>query len=203
NIPHGFYEEPMQRYFSQFGKVLEIKIARSRKTAKPLGLAYVKFMYRGVARIVAQSMNGYLMFNKIMRCKYIKAAKVSEIMMFGNRFTNAKSCPGVLKHRFTVDEYNRKRTAEEESKRISRLAEKIMKKEKMLKDMGLNINLNVPEEKIYKKLGKKSPTSNTIKEEHLTPEETKKFDEAKEKVANEVRFYVVYFDHLDITMCSM
>lgn len=185
NIPHGFYEEPMQRYFGQFGKVMDIKVVRSRKSAKPLGLAYVKFQYRGVARLVAQSMNGYLMFNKIMRCKYIKSAKVSEIMMFGNKFTKAEACPGVLKHRFTVDEYNRERTADEDLKRQSRLAEKMQKKERMLKNMGLNINLNVPEEKIHKK--EKPSNSSTIKEEHLTLEESKKFDEAKEELANTIK----------------
>jgi len=186
NIPHGFYEEAMQRYFGQFGKVMDIKVARSRKSAKPLGLAYVKFQYRGVARLVAQSMNGYLMFNKIMRCKYIKSAKVSELMMFGNKFIKAESCPGVLKHRFTVDEYNRNRTANEAYKRQSRITEKMMKKEKMLKDMGLNINLNVPEDTIIKKK-KKASNSSTIKEEHLTPEETKKFDEAKDELADTIK----------------
>jgi len=186
NIPHGFYEEPMQRYFSQFGRVLDIKVVRSRKTAKPLGLAYVKFQYRGVARIVSQSMNGYLMFNKIMRCKYIKTAKVSEIMMFKNKFTTAKSCPGVLKHRFTVDEYNRKRTPDEDRKRQGRMAEKMMKKEKMLKAMGLNIDLNVQEDKIFIR-EKKSKDSNTIKVEHLTPEESKKFDQAKDELANTIK----------------
>jgi len=185
NIPHGFYEEAMQRYFGQFGKVMDIKVVRSRKSAKPLGLAYVKFQYRGVARLVAQSMNGYLMFNKIMRCKYIKSAKVSEIMMFGNKFTKAESCPAVLKHRFTVDEYNRNRTADEDLKRQSRLAEKMQKKERMLKNMGLNINLNVPEDKIHKKEKPSNPS--TIKEEHLTLEESKKFDEAKEELANTIK----------------
>merc|ERR1711962_2618 len=186
NIPHGFYEEAMQRYFGLFGKVMDLKVARSRKSAKPLGLAYVKFQYRGVARLVAKSMNGYLMFNKIMRCKYIKTAKVSERMMFGNKFNTAQSCPGVLKHRFIVDDYNRNRTSDEDHKRQSRLAEKMMKKEKMLKDMGLNINLNVPEDKIFIKKKNKA-ISSTIKEENLTPDESKKFEEAKEELANTIK----------------
>merc|ERR1712179_837291 len=135
-----------RKYFEQFGKVLDVKVVRSQKTAKPLGLAHVKFKFRGVARLVAKSMNGYLMFCKIMRCKYIKSAKVCEKTMFQDKFRTAQYCPGVLKHRFTVDEYNRKRTRKEDVNRQSRQALKMMKKEKGLKDMGININLNVPED---------------------------------------------------------
>lgn len=31
NFPHGFYEKQMFDYFSQFGEVTRLKIARSRK----------------------------------------------------------------------------------------------------------------------------------------------------------------------------
>jgi len=31
HIPHGFYEEQMRKYFSQFGTVTRLKLARSRK----------------------------------------------------------------------------------------------------------------------------------------------------------------------------
>lgn len=30
-IPHGFYEKQMRSYFSQFGKILRIKISRNRR----------------------------------------------------------------------------------------------------------------------------------------------------------------------------
>merc|ERR1712106_885510 len=65
-------------------------------------------------------------------------------------------------------------------------AEKMMKKEKMLKVMGLNIDLNVQEDKIFIR-EKKSKDSNTIKVEHLTPEESKKFDQAKDELANTIK----------------
>ena len=31
HIPHGFYEEEMNKYFSQFGTVTRLKLARSKK----------------------------------------------------------------------------------------------------------------------------------------------------------------------------
>lgn len=33
NFPHGFYEAEMMKYFSQFGEVTRLKIARSRKVS--------------------------------------------------------------------------------------------------------------------------------------------------------------------------
>lgn len=31
NIPHGFYEEPLLKYFSQFGTVTRLRLSRNRK----------------------------------------------------------------------------------------------------------------------------------------------------------------------------
>jgi nucleolar protein 15 len=32
-IPHGFYEEEMHSYFSQFGKVLQLRLSRNKKVS--------------------------------------------------------------------------------------------------------------------------------------------------------------------------
>lgn len=31
NIPHGFYEKEMYKYFSQFGKVMRLRLSKNRK----------------------------------------------------------------------------------------------------------------------------------------------------------------------------
>lgn len=31
HIPHGFYEEQMKDYFKQFGKVIRVRVARSKR----------------------------------------------------------------------------------------------------------------------------------------------------------------------------
>lgn len=31
HLPHGFYEEELRGFFSQFGKVVRVKVSRSRK----------------------------------------------------------------------------------------------------------------------------------------------------------------------------
>jgi nucleolar protein 15 len=34
-IPHGFYEEQIKEYFSQFGDVTRLRLARNRKVSRP------------------------------------------------------------------------------------------------------------------------------------------------------------------------
>lgn len=78
HIPHGFYEEEMTKYFSQFGKILKLRLARSRKTGNPKGFAYIQFVSEAVAKIVAESMNNYLFFEKLLKCEFIPADKLHE-----------------------------------------------------------------------------------------------------------------------------
>lgn len=77
HIPHGFYEEQMQQYFSQFGKVLRLRLARSRKTGKSKGYAFVEFENEEVAKVVAGCMNNYLFFEKLLKCEFLPAEKLN------------------------------------------------------------------------------------------------------------------------------
>lgn len=45
HLPHGFYEAELKGYFSQYGEVLGVKVARSKKTARSKGYAFVQFRY--------------------------------------------------------------------------------------------------------------------------------------------------------------
>lgn len=66
HLPHGFYEDQLQSYFTQYGEVLGVKVARSKKTARSKGYAFVQFKYPEVATIVAETMNGYLLMGKVL-----------------------------------------------------------------------------------------------------------------------------------------
>lgn len=68
HIPEGFFEPQMRKFFSQFGKVLRLRISRSKKTARSKGYAFVEFEELGVAKIVAETMQGYLLFDKTLVC---------------------------------------------------------------------------------------------------------------------------------------
>jgi nucleolar protein 15 len=64
HIPHGFYESQMKGFFSQFGRVRHVFLARSRRTCRSRGYAFVHFDDAKVAHIVAETMDGYLLFGR-------------------------------------------------------------------------------------------------------------------------------------------
>lgn len=80
HLPHGFYEEEVRGYFSQFGKVLKVRMSRSKKTGTHRGYGFVEFQDEDVARIAAETMNNYLMFNKVLKCHVIPRDQVHKEM---------------------------------------------------------------------------------------------------------------------------
>jgi len=70
-IPHGFYEDQMKAYFSQFGDVTRIHISRNRKTGRSRHYGFVEFSSSAVADVVAETMDNYLLMGHILRCKII------------------------------------------------------------------------------------------------------------------------------------
>jgi len=131
NIPHGFYEEQMLRYFSQFGEVLKLRMSRSRKTGKSRGYAYVEFAVDEVAKIAAETMDNYLMFEHLLKCQYIPPEKVHPKMFseWNNRQVNT-----VSRHKAMV---NGLHTCENERKLVKKRLQAIRRTEKRLKQLGI------------------------------------------------------------------
>lgn len=71
NLPHGFYEKQLQKYFNQYGEVTRLRLARSERTGQSKHFAYIEFKYPEVAKIAAESMNNYIMFRQILKTVYI------------------------------------------------------------------------------------------------------------------------------------
>lgn len=67
NIPHGFYEQEMMEYFGQFGDVTRLRLARSKKSGKSKGFAFIEFKVPEVAKIVAETMDRYLMGKRLLK----------------------------------------------------------------------------------------------------------------------------------------
>ena len=82
-IPHGFYEHEMRTYFSQFGDVNRLRLSRSVKTGRSKHYAFLEFKNEDVAKIVAETMDNYLMFGHILKCKAIAPGDVHESMWKG------------------------------------------------------------------------------------------------------------------------
>ena len=86
----------MKKYFNQFGRVLNLRLSRNKKTGASKHYAFVEFASAEVADIVARTMNNYLMFGHILKCSLIPKEQVHE-----NLFKGAGT-------RFKVDPRNKK-----------------------------------------------------------------------------------------------
>ncbi|XP_050431948.1 uncharacterized protein LOC126840331 [Adelges cooleyi] len=96
HIPHGFYENEMKQYFSQFGEVTNINLPKSKKTGRARGFGFVEFEFPEVAKVVAETMNNYLMHKKIIKAKYLSPDEIRKTTF---RYCNKKSIPLVIKNR--------------------------------------------------------------------------------------------------------
>jgi nucleolar protein 15 len=73
----------MRAYFSQFGTVNHVRLSRSKKTGNSKHYAFIEFASSEVAKIVADTMNNYLMFGHILKCSVIPKEQVHPSMWKG------------------------------------------------------------------------------------------------------------------------
>jgi len=132
HIPYGFFEEQMRGFFSQFGEVTRLRIARNKR-GKSKHFAYVEFRNDEVARIVADTMHGYMMYERTLVCRYVEAEELHKDT-FLNSERNFRQIPWRKLNRI---EHNRPRDAKEQKKRVKSLIKKETKRRKRLKECGI------------------------------------------------------------------
>ncbi|XP_040914057.1 MKI67 FHA domain-interacting nucleolar phosphoprotein [Toxotes jaculatrix] len=132
HLPLGLFEPQLKSYFEQFGKVLRLRLSRSKKTGGSKGYAFVEYECDEVAKIVAETMNNYLMGERLIKCHVIPPEKVHEKLFVGSRKAFKKpSYPAVAR-------YNKTRTAEEVKKMKGKLLQKESKLRKRLAAHGID-----------------------------------------------------------------
>lgn len=82
-IPHGFYEEQMHSYFSQFGDISRLRLSRNKTTGASKHYAFIEFESKEVAQVAAETMNNYLLFGHILKCKVVPDDEVHEALFEG------------------------------------------------------------------------------------------------------------------------
>ena len=75
-VPHGFYEEEMRAYFSQFGDITRLRLSRNRATGASKHYAFIEFRHASVAKIAAETMHNYLLFGHLLQCKVVPNEEV-------------------------------------------------------------------------------------------------------------------------------
>lgn len=156
-LPYGFFEKELYSYFSQFGDVTRMKLIRSKKTGGSRGYAYIEFEDEDVARIAAETMNGYLMFRSLIKSRVMDRSKVDSDKLFKNwKRIFAVQTP---KQKRAV--YNRLRSDEQITKSNQRRAKKLLKQQEKLDAAGIKYELTdfIPVEPAKKAAS--SPTKKT------------------------------------------
>nr|AAM34644.1 Nopp34 nucleolar phosphoprotein-like protein [Danio rerio] len=132
HLPRGLFEPQLKSYFEQFGKVLRLRVSRSKKTGGSKGYGFVEFECDEVAKIVAETMNNYLMGERIIKCHVIPPEKVHEKLFVG-------SIAGFKKPKYpAVTRYNKTHTEDDVKKVGTKLLSKESKLRKRLAAKGID-----------------------------------------------------------------
>lgn len=142
-IPHGFYEDQMKSYFSQFGDITRLRLSRNKKTGKSKHYAFIEFESSEVARVVSETMDNYLLFGHILKVKLIPAGEVHESLFKGSNKTY-KHIPWSKVSKYQHD----RPKSEEQLKGLKEKFDKSVKaKEATLKSLGIDYDFSTPEAK--------------------------------------------------------
>jgi len=130
NLPHGFFEQQLRDYFSQFGAVTRIRLGRSPTTLNSRGYAFVEFRYPEVAEIAAQAMNNYIMFHRIVKTKFIPPEQIrhdyfrSSIMTIKKDGVKVMTSKKLLARQANVENTNKLMTDADQKNRVDKVRSK-------------------------------------------------------------------------------
>lgn len=133
-IPHGFYEDQMRAYFSQFGEITRLRLARNSRTGASKHYAFVEFKHEEVARIVADTMHNYLMFGRLLQCELVANEKVHPDTFIG---ANRKFTPIPWK-KISREAHNADKTPEQTEAIAERRSKHIKSVEERCKALGIS-----------------------------------------------------------------
>ncbi|KAK6933957.1 RNA recognition motif domain [Dillenia turbinata] len=133
-IPHGFYETEMEGFFKQFGTIKRLRLARNKKTGKSKHFGFLEFEHPEVAKIVAECMHNYLVFEHLLQVRLIPPEHVHPKLWKGvNRYH--KPLNWVQMERKSQDKL---RTLEEHKKMVERIIKRDKKRQKRIEAAGLD-----------------------------------------------------------------
>jgi nucleolar protein 15 len=136
HLPEGFTENPMKKFFKQFGEVKRVHLSRAKKTGKYRGYGFVEFSDKQVAAIVAESMDKYMMFGRTLQCQYIPYDQLHP-ETFRNNFRQFRQINFTQIHN---DQVNQVKNDTQIEKLRGNQVSKLLKRQEQLKKMGLSLD---------------------------------------------------------------
>lgn len=127
----------MRAYFSQFGEITKLRLSRNRLTGRSKHYAFIEFASITVAKIVAETMDNYLMYSHILKCKFVPAEQLHpEVWKGANRRFKRTPWNQIERKRLLKG-----KTRDQWSKRIEDEQRKRQAKADKLKAFGYEIEL--------------------------------------------------------------
>ncbi|KAH9033448.1 hypothetical protein EDB84DRAFT_1270197, partial [Lactarius hengduanensis] len=137
-IPHGFYENQMRTYFSQFGDISRLRLSRNKKTGRSKHYGFIEFVSGPVAQIVAETMDNYLLMGHILTCKVIPKDEVHpELWVGANRKWRV-----VPTYRLTQAQHNKPRSEGQQQAAEKRLLSRQARRKRKLAEAGIVYNFD-------------------------------------------------------------
>ncbi|XP_065000043.1 uncharacterized RNA-binding protein C1827.05c-like isoform X1 [Musa acuminata AAA Group] len=133
HIPHGFYEEQMEGFFKQFGKIKHLRIACNRKTGKSKHYGFIEFENPEVAKVVADEIHNYLLFEHNLQIHLIPPEHVHPKLWRGvNWRYNPLNWTKIARK-----QHNKERTVEEHQRMIKGILKRDEKRRNRIKAAGV------------------------------------------------------------------
>ncbi|AET40173.1 rRNA-binding ribosome biosynthesis protein NOP15 Ecym_5419 [Eremothecium cymbalariae DBVPG len=66
-LPKGFHERELSKYFSQFGDLKQVRLARNKKTGNSRHYGFIEFVNRDDAVVAQETMNNYLLLGHLLK----------------------------------------------------------------------------------------------------------------------------------------
>ncbi|KAF8501728.1 hypothetical protein F5888DRAFT_1674836 [Russula emetica] len=146
-IPHGFYEDQLRAYFSQFGEISRLRLSRNKRTGKSKHYGFIEFLSAPVAQIVSETMDNYLLMGHILTCKVIPKDDVHpELWLGANRKWRV-----VPTYRLAQAQHNKPRNETQRRTADKRLMKRQEARKRKLAEAGVVYN--------FDKVGYKKPKS--------------------------------------------
>ncbi|KAI9456556.1 hypothetical protein BJY52DRAFT_1121092 [Lactarius psammicola] len=137
-IPHGFYEDQMRAYFSQFGDISRLRLSRNKKTGRSKHYGFIEFVSGPVAQIVAETMDNYLLMGHILTCKVVLKDEVHPELWAGvNRKWRV-----VPTYRLSQAQHNKPRSEGQQRAAEKRLLSRQASRKRRLAEAGIMYNFD-------------------------------------------------------------
>ncbi|CAB4252502.1 similar to Saccharomyces cerevisiae YNL110C NOP15 Constituent of 66S pre-ribosomal particles, involved in 60S ribosomal subunit biogenesis [Maudiozyma barnettii] len=85
-LPHGFHERELSKYFSQFGDLKEVRLARNKKSGNSRHYGFIEFANKDDAKIAQEAMNNYLLMGHLLQVRLLgNGAKIEKLFKYRKR----------------------------------------------------------------------------------------------------------------------